>query len=340
MTIPCFGPVFIGLKMGFPILSSLETDIPEEVLRAEERIRPHIRQTILEYSPFLSQLGEANIYCKLENLQHTGSFKVRGAMNKLLSLTAGERARGVVTASTGNHGMAVAWSLNKLNASGIIFVPENATPSKIQAIERIGAEVRYFGQDTVDTEVHARQYAAQNHLTYVPPYNDPQVVGGQGTIGVELARQLDQIDAVFVSLGGGGLVSGIAGYLKSVHPGVQIIGCSPENSQVMIQSVRAGEILDLPSLPTLSDGTAGGVEAGSITFELCRILVDEYVTVTEYEIKESLRLFVQTHHMLIEGSAAVSIASYLKIRRRFAGKNVAIIICGANISPETLKKVL
>jgi threonine dehydratase len=230
--------------------------------------------------------------------------------------------------------------VNRLNSSGIIFVPKNATPSKVQAIERIGAEVRYFGKDTVDTEVHARQYAAQNRLTYVPPYNDPQVVGGQGTIGVELARQLDQIDAVFVSLGGGGLISGIAGYLKSVHPGVQIIGCSPENSQVMIQSVRAGEILDLPSLPTLSDGTAGGVEAGSITFELCRILVDEYVTVTEYEIKESLRLFVQTHHMLIEGSAAVSIASYLKIRGRFAGKNVAIIICGANISPETLKKVL
>ncbi len=315
-------------------------DIQKEVLDAEERIRPYTRQTILEYSPFFSQLGGANVYCKLENLQHTGSFKARGAMNKLLSLTAEQRARGVVTASTGNHGMAVARSLGKLNTSGIVFVPENASPYKVQAIERLGAEVRYFGQDCAEAEVHARQYGAQNGMVYVSPYNDPQVIGGQGTIAVELARQLDEIDTVFASLGGGGLVSGIAGYLKSVRPDVRIIGCSPENSQVMIQSVKAGKILDLPSLPTLSDGTAGGIEAGSITFELCRKLVDEYVTVTEDEIKQSLRLFMEAHHMLIEGAAGVAIASYLKLGERFAGKNVVIVICGANIGLETLKEVL
>jgi threonine dehydratase len=177
-------------------------------------------------------------------------------------------------------------------------------------------------------------------MTYIPPYNDPQVAGGQGTIGVELARQLGQIDAVFVSLGGGGLISGIAGYLKSVHPNIQIIGCSPENSQVMIQSIKAGKILDLPSLSTLSDGTAGGIEAGSITFALCRDLVDEYMTVTEDEIKKSLRLFMETHHMLIEGAAAVAIASYLKTCQQWIGKNVVIIICGGNISLETLKGLL
>ncbi len=315
-------------------------DILREVLLAEERIRPHIRQTILEYSPVLSQRGGADVYCKLENLQHTGSFKVRGAMNKLLSLAAEERARGVVTASTGNHGAAVAYCLGKLDASAIVFVPEGSSPSKIQAIERLGAEVRYRGGDCVEAEVCARRYAAQHGMTYVPPYNDPQVVGGQGTIGVELARQLDQIDAAYVSLGGGGLISGIAGYLKSVRPGVEIIGCSPENSQVMIQSVKAGRILDLPSLPTLSDGTAGGIEAGSITLELCRTLVDEYVAVTEDEIKEGLRLFIGTHHMLIEGAAAVAIASYLKTRERWVGKNVVVVICGANISLETLKAVL
>lgn len=315
-------------------------NVTEEVLQAEKRIRPYIRQTILEYSLFLSRLGGANVYCKLENLQHTGSFKVRGAMNKLLALKAHELKRGVVTASTGNHGMAVAYSLDKLHAPGIIFVPKHTTASKIQAIERMGAMVRYFGEDTVHAEVHARQYAAQTDATYVPPYNDPQVIGGQGTIGMELAHQLDQIDVVFVSLGGGGLISGIAGYLKNVRPEVQVIGCSPENSQVMIQSVNAGEILDLPSLPTLSDGTAGGIEAGSITFELCRDLVDDYITVTEDEIKESLLLFIQNHHILIEGAAAVAIASYLKIYERFTGKNVVIIICGANIDLEMLKKIL
>ncbi len=315
-------------------------DILQEVLHAEERIRPYIRETMLERSAYLSHLGSANVHCKLENLQHTGSFKARGAMNKLLSLTPEERTRGVVTASTGNHGTAVARSASVLNASAIIFVTENASLSKVQAIERLGAEVRRYGEDCVVTEVHAREYAVRNRLAYVPPYNDPQVIGGQGTIGVELVRQLGEIDAVFVSLGGGGLISGIATYLKSVHPNVQIVGCSPENSPVMVRSVEAGRILELPSLPTLSDGTAGGLEARSITFELCRQLVSEYVTVTEDEIKASLRLFMEMHHMLIEGAAAVAIASYLKMRHRLVGNNVVIVICGANISLETLKGVL
>ncbi len=315
-------------------------DVAQEVMRAESRIRPHIRQTILEYSSYLSQKGEASVYCKLENLQYTRAFKVRGAINKLLTLTPKELSRGVVTASTGNHGAAVAFGMGKLNASGIVFVPEATPGPKVKAIQRLGAEVRYYGKECADTESYARQYASQNGLTYVSPYNDPQVIGGQGTIGVELVRQMDRIDAVFVSVGGGGLISGIAGYLKSVQPDVQIIGCSPENSQVMIQSVKAGRILELPSLPTLSEGTAGGIEPGAMTFQLCRALVDGYVTVTEGEIRESLRTFIQTQHLLIEGAAAVSVASYLKMREGLTGKNVVIIICGANIPLETLKSVL
>ncbi len=315
-------------------------DIVQEVRLAERRIRPHIRETILEHSPVLSELGGANVYCKLENLQHTGSFKARGALSKLLSLTEEQRARGVVTASSGNHGAAVAYSLGKLGATGIVFVPEIADAAKVQAIERLGAEVRAFGQDCAEAEVHAREYAAQHGMVYVSPYNDPQVIGGQGTIGVELARQLEPIDAVYASLGGGGLISGVAALLKSVQPEVQVIGCSPQNSQVMIQSVRAGRILDLPSLPTLSDGTAGGIEPGAITFDLCRTLVDDYLTVTEEEIRAALLLFVEAHHMLIEGAAAVAVAAYLKSSARFVGKNVVIVICGANISLQTLREVL
>ncbi len=315
-------------------------DIVQEVRLAERRIRPHIRETILEHSPVLSELGGANVYCKLENLQHTGSFKARGALSKLLSLTEEQRARGVVTASSGNHGAAVAYSLGKLGATGIVFVPHIADAAKVQAIERLGAEVRAFGQDCAEAEVHGREYAAQHGMVYVSPYNDPQVIGGQGTIGVELARQLEPIDAVYASLGGGGLISGIAALLKSVQPEVQVIGCSPQNSQVMIQSVRAGRILDLPSLPTLSDGTAGGIEPGAITFDLCRTLVDDYLTVTEEEIRAALLLFVEVHHMLIEGAAAVAVAAYLKSSARFVGKNVVIVICGANISLQTLREVL
>ena len=315
-------------------------NIAIEVITAEKRIRPYIRETILEYSPYYSRLANAGVYFKLENLQHTGSFKLRGAMNKMLSLTREQRERGVVTASTGNHGAAVAYGLGKLGARGIVFVPQNASPGKVKAIERLGAEVQHFGDDTADTEAHARKFAEQKGLAYISPYNDFQVIGGQGTIAVELVNQLNKIDAVFIALGGGGLISGIAGYLKSIHPGVDIIGCSPQNSQVMIRSVGAGKILDLPSLPTISDGTAGGIEPGAVTFDLCRELIDDYETVTEEEIKESLGEFLQIQHMLIEGSAAVALAAMVKRRDRLAGKNVVVIICGANISVETLREVL
>jgi threonine dehydratase len=315
-------------------------DIAGEVISAEKVIRPYVRETYLEYSPFYSRMTGANVYFKLENLQHTGSFKLRGAMNKLLSLTDEEKGQGVVTASTGNHGAAFAYGLSKVEGSGVVFVPENASRTKVEAIERLGAEVRHVGNDCSETEAYARQYAKKNKMTHMPPYNDVKAIGGQGTIAFELAKQLDQIDAVFVALGGGGMISGIGGFLKPQIPGVQIVGCSPQNSQVMIQSVKAGKILDLPSLPTLSDGTAGGIEPGSITLDLCREFVDAYITVTEEEIKDSLREFIQTQHMLIEGSAAVAVAAFKKQADRFSGLNVIVIICGGNISLETLKTVL
>ncbi len=315
-------------------------DIPQLAMDAHERIRPFLRQTILDYSLAFSRRSGASVYFKCENLQHTGSFKARGAMNKLLSLSQEERERGVVTASTGNHGAAVAFGLRHVGAAGIVFVPENAAKSKMANIEMLGAEVRTFGHDSAKTEAYARQFAAQEGMIYISPYNDPQIIAGQGTIGVELVWQLETIDAVFVSVGGGGLISGVAGYLKSRLPQVQIIGCSPQNSQVMIQSVKAGEILDLPSLPTLSDGTAGGVEAGSITFPLCRQWVDSYITVSEEAISSSLRQFMSDQHMLIEGSAAVAIAAFEQVQAAYLGKHVVILLCGANIGLATLKEIL
>jgi threonine dehydratase len=314
-------------------------DVKREVLEAEQRIRPRVRETSVERSDELSRLGGASVFLKLENLQDTGSFKVRGAWNKLLSLTPGQRARGVVTASTGNHGLAVAFVLRRLGAPGIAFVPEGAAPVKLTGIASLGVEVRTAGADPVESEARARSFAAREGRVYVSPYNDPLIVGGQGTIGLELARQLDRIDAVFVPLGGGGLVSGIASYLGAVKRGVRIIGCSPENSPVMIRSVRAGRVLDLPSLPTLSDGTAGGVEAGAITLDLCRALVDEYLTVTEDEIERALALFLRSHETVIEGAAAVALASYLKVRERFAGSRVVLVLSGGNIEPETLQRI-
>ena len=304
------------------------------------RIRPFIRQTMLDPSPYYSQLSGADVYFKCENLQHTGSFKARGALNKILSLSEQERERGIVTASTGNHGAACAFAIQQVGATGIVFVPEIAEETKLAAIRRLGAEIRTVGTDSVQSERFARAYSAEEGMTYVPPYNDPLVIAGQGTIALELLQQLPDLDAVFVSVGGGGLIGGIASYLKEMNPAIQVTGCSPQNSQVMALSVAAGELLDLPSLPTLSDGTAGGVEAGSITFPLCRDHVDRYISVSEEEIAAALRTFMATQHMLIEGSAAVAIAAFQKMAANLRGKHVAILLCGANISLEKLKAIV
>ena len=312
-------------------------NLEEQVSLASDRIRGYVRETPLELSPFLSEVSGARVHCKLENWQHTGSFKVRGALNKLLSLSREEREHGVVAASTGNHGAAVAHAMDVLSIGGEIFVTEHANPAKVATIERLGARIVRRGNDCLETEAHARRHAAERGMVYVSPYNDPAVIAGQGTIGEELVRQHDWIDEIFIALGGGGLISGVAGYLKSQLPEVHVVGCSPANSCVMIDSLRAGRILDLPSQPTLSDGTAGGVEDGSITFELCRELVDECVTVSEEEIATSLRRFIEIHRMLIEGAAAVPLAAFRRSGQRLAGKEVVIVLCGGNIDLETLR---
>ena len=195
--------------------------------------------------------------------------------------------------------------------------------------------------DCLETELYAQRYAHENGLTYISPYNDPQVIGGQGTIGLELERQAEKIDAVFVSVGGGGLISGIAGYLKQALPNdVNVIGCLPENSPEMALAVKAGHHVQMESKPTFSDGTAGGFEPGAITFELCQQLVDEYVLVSEAEIAAALHLMLETQHQLIEGSAGVAIAGFQKLHSQCKGQNVVIVLCGANISLSTLKQIL
>ena len=315
-------------------------DIVREVLQAEHRIRPYIREIPLEYSFPLSEMTGSRVLLKLENLQYTGSFKVRGAMNALLSLTPQQRAGGVVTASSGNHGIAVAFGLHTLKIDGTIFVPEGTSPAKVAAIHSYGADVRFCGKDSVVTEVYARSYAERHDKVYISPYNDVRVVGGQGTIGVELCRQAEHVDVVLAALGGGGMISGIAAYLKTVFAHAEVIGCSPEHSPVMAKSVQAGQILEMESLPTLSDGTAGGVERDAITFPLCQQLVDDFILVTEEEIRQAMRVCIETQHMLIEGAAGVPLAALLKTPQRFREKTVVVVLCGANLSLETLKTVL
>ena len=315
-------------------------DVKKEVLNAERRIRAHVRETPLEHSPYLSRLGKCQVYLKLETIQFSGSFKFRGAVNKILSLTDEEKNRGITTCSSGNHGMAVAYLLQKFGLKGIIFLPEGAAEAKVEAIRLYEPNIQKFGNDCLETEMEAKRFAGEKGMTWISAYNDPYIVGGQGTVAVELERQLDCLNTILVPVGGGGLISGIAGYLKSKDNGIEIIGCQPENSPVMYESIQAGKILDMESQPTLSDGTAGGIEQGSITFDICREFVDDFVVVNEVEIKNAIRLILEKHYMLIEGSAALSVASFLKEKERFQGKHVILILTGSKISFDQLKAVL
>lgn len=316
-------------------------DLPRLVSEAAARVTGSVVETPLLRSPALSRVTGADVHLKLENLQHTGSFKVRGALNKLGSLTDGQRDRGVVAASTGNHGLAVAFALERLGSRGTIYLPTTAAPHKLGRLRELGAEVSLYGTDCEQTERHARAQAAAAGRVFLSPYNDPLVVAGQGTIGVEVVRQLGRVpDALLTSVGGGGLMAGVGGYLRSRSRAVQLVGCWPERSAVLYHSIRAGRIVPARSEPTLSDATAGGVEPDSVTFEPCRQLIDRCRLAGEPAIRAAVRLLLEQHGLVIEGAAAVAVAGLLQRPDCFADRTVVVVLCGRNIGPADLRACL
>jgi threonine dehydratase len=307
----------------------------QDIIEAESRIRPLARETPVDHSLHLSRLGDAGVYLKLEHLQHTGSFKLRGATNKILSLDDAQLRRGVIAASTGNHGMGVCYAARHAGTAATIYLPRDVSEQKLAAIKQLGGVPVLSAGDCLEAEYAAREAARKSGQVFISPYNDLQVIAGQGTIGLEMSRQMDRIDAVFVAVGGGGLIAGIAAYLKSVSPHTRVIGCWPENARALYECLRAGRIIEVPEEPTISESTAGGPEEGSITLPLCQQLIDDYALTSEAEIREAMRLIFDKEHWVIEGSAGVAVAAYLKERKRFAGQNVAIILCGRNFSNKT-----
>jgi threonine dehydratase len=308
------------------------------IIEAEKRIRPYLRETPLEYSYAFSKMAGCEVYLKLENIQITGSFKARGALNKILSLK--NSTAKIVTASTGNHGLGVANALAVVRRDGTIYLPHGASAAKVEAIKMRGVPVEFYGQNCEETERYVRTIAEKSEQVYVSPYNDMDVMAGQGSIGVELLRQLPSLETVFVSVGGGGLISGIAAYLKAVNHKIEVVGCLPENAPVMYECIKAGKIIDVPEKPTLSDATAGGIETGSITFDICRQFVDNYILVTEEEIEASMKLVLKHHHLIIEGSAGVAVAALIKEKEKYKGKNAAVLICGGNVSEAVLERIV
>lgn len=310
-----------------------------DILEAEVRIRRLVRQTPLDRSIYFSEMTGCDVWLKLEHLQHTGSFKLRGAANRILSLYFEELERGVVTASNGNHGIAVCYAAKQVGVTPRVFMRHGVSEAKLSLIKLLGGEPIFYGNDPLEAELKARATARQNDQIFISPYNDARVIAGQGSIGIELHRQLEDIDAVFVTVGGGGLISGIATYLKSVSPRTRIVGCWPENSPVMYEAIKAGKIFNCPEQPTISDSTAGGLEPDSITFNLCANLIDDHVLVSEDEIKQAMRLLIEKERWIVEGAAGVALAALLKEQKRFANKRIVVLLCGRNIAAEKLRDV-
>ncbi|WPO97953.1 threonine/serine dehydratase [Pseudomonas sp. HR96] len=303
----------------------------DSITEAHQALRPGVAVTPLAHSPRLSAQSGAQLYLKCEHLQHTGSFKFRGASNKVRLLTAAQRRVGVITASSGNHGQGLALAAREAGVPVTVYACADASAFKLDAIRALGAEVITLDSDPLSVELHAAEQARRQGQLYVSPYNDTQVIAGQGTIGLELLEQLPDVDAVFVAVGGGGLISGIGTAIKRLRPGTEIIGCWPSNAPAMERCLAAGQIVDVAETDTLSDGTAGGVEPGSITFPLCQRVIDRRVLVSEAEIRAALQAAARHERWIIEGAAGVALAGALQLAAQYQGKRVAVIICGRNI---------
>ena len=320
--------------------SQPQLDVPQLVREANERCQDHLLPTPLEHSMYLSDKIEGEVWLKLDSMQRTSYFKFRGAINKILSLTEAELDRGIVSASTGNYALAVAEAMRIRNRRATIYVAKDIEPSRLGLLRSHGLDLVIHGEVAWDAEKEARRVGDEEGKIYVSPYNDPIVVGGQGTCGYEISQQLPDLDAAFLACGGGGLLTGSAGWLKSHNSDVETFGVSPANSPVMYESMRTNKMVEMDTQPTLADTCAGGIDLDSITLDLCRRYVDEIVLLTEKEIEASIRLLFEQHRLVTEGSGALSIGGLLKRKERFKGKKVVAVVCGRNVNLEVFKKII
>lgn len=308
------------------------------ITSAHKKIQPHIRKTPLELSPQLSEKTGSEVYLKLENWQKTGSFKIRGALNKMLSLSSEEKQKGIITASAGNHGLGVAHAAKMLGIQGKIVVPENASLAKIKALQNYALELLKQGRDYDEAEEVAWQIQKREDLTFIHAFSDPEIIAGQGTIALEILEELPETETIIVPIGGGGLIAGIAIAAKSINSKLKVVGVQSEASPAMFNAVQAARCVETPIEETIADGLAGRFVA-EFTLELTQKYVDEVVLVSENGIKEAIKLMIENEHMLIEGAAAVGIAALLEKKIKTHGK-IVVILTGRNIHSQVLKEIL
>lgn len=311
----------------------------EKIEEAYRKIKGFIRKTPLIHSTYLSELCNNNVYLKLENLQLTNAFKIRGALSRMLKLSSEEKSRGVITASSGNHAQGIALVAQHLGVSAKIVVPKNVSELKLSKIKQYDVTIIQDG-DFDEIETKARNLSIRENMTYISPYNDINIITGQGTIALEIYKELENVNIIIVPIGGGGLISGIAFAAKSLNPNIKIIGVQTKGASTMYESWKAGKIVIIEEFNTLAEGLLGGLEPDTITFEIILKYVDEIVLVDEESIKKAINLLWKIEGQIVEGAGATVVAYILEAKKKLRNKNVVAVISGGNIENSLLDRLL
>lgn len=311
-----------------------------DVLEAWARVAPVVHRTPVRRSRQLDALAGCRVYLKCENEQRVGAFKIRGAYNKVAALRPEERARGVVAASSGNHAQGVALAAQLLGVPATIFMPSDAPLTKTEATRSYGAEVRFFDRARVIPADAVREYAAATGAVIIPPFDDPFVMAGQGTVALELLAETGPLDAVVVPLGGGGLLSGVATVVRALSPRTRVYGVEPEGADDWVQSLRVGRPVQIPPPPTIADGVRTR-EPGQLTFAVVSRLVDDVVTVPDDRTRQAVRFLCLRMKMTVEPAGALGVAALLDGTVPLVrGRRVGVVLSGGNIDPDTLAAML
>jgi threonine dehydratase len=317
-------------------MSKLHLDAIRE---SHQKIKDFVRKTPLIHSSYLSKLCDNKTYLKLENLQLTNAFKIRGALTRMLKLSTEEKNRGIITASSGNHAQGVALAARHLKIPTKIVIPRNISVAKLNKIKQYNVKIIQEG-DFDEIESIARKLSAQERLTYISPYNDLNIIEGQGTIALEIYQDLEDVDVIIIPIGGGGLISGIAFTAKALKPDIKIIGVQTKGASTMYNSWKAGKIIEVEEFNTIAEGLLGGLESNAITFEIIQNNVDEIVLVNEESVEKAIQLLWEKEGQIVEGAGATVVAFLIENTKKFKKKNVVGVISGGNIQDSLFKEII
>lgn len=310
-----------------------------DILRARRIVSRYLPRTPLLPSLSLSKLLGCQLYLKFENHQPIGAFKVRGGLNLVASLDTGERTRGVITASTGNHGQSIAYAARTFGVRAVIVMPEEANPDKVESMANLGAEIVFFGQDFEDARVKAEQVAHDQRMHYVHPANEPLLIAGVGTYGLEIVEDLPEVQTIIVPIGAGSGICGTSIVAKSIHPQIRVIGVQAEKAPSVYLSWREQRVVDTPSCDTFAEGLATRT-AFELPLRIMRELVDDIVLVSEDELRQAIVLLLEKAHTIAEGAGAASTAAAMKLKDSLQGQTVACVLSGGNLPLLTLQRII